>query len=456
MTSTSFKPIMTRRSTPNRLFVLTLLLTLLSSTILLHLTGMLSLVQAQTQACDITGTMSSTRTLGPLAESCDIYHVIGSIVVSEGATLTIEPGTTLRFGKNQTLTVHGTLIARGTQHDPILFTAGTTDTWGYIHFSPTSVSAEFDYNDTYTGGSVIQHAVIEKAGGASVQNNGALRAENSVPWVDHVAIRNNSTTGLRVFNVFRGNFRYRITHNTITNNSSGGVAINSRGSNNQAVLRGNTVRDNTGTGILVSTGIGSSNLVTIIDGNTITGNTLSSSSNAGGGGIHGYCHLGVAAIDPLPDPLDGLGPRGRERDDPVLAEDDADGISPDLLVERLLAPPEFGVLDERERVVAELLGLRADVAADVLDDERVDVERLGDPVEFLGARVGDPHPRRARGGLGRPERLRAVVVVGREFPVGREHHRPYHEWSPPTARPPPTASSAMPTITPAMASDRPG
>ncbi|MFP4439113.1 MAG: right-handed parallel beta-helix repeat-containing protein [Chloroflexaceae bacterium] len=289
MTPTSFKPIVTRGSTPNRLFALTLLLTLLSSTILLHLTGMLSLVQAQTQACDIAGTMSSNRTLGPLAESCDIYNVIGSLVVSEGATLTIEPGTALRFGKNQTLTVHGTLIARGTQHDPILFTAGTTDTWGYIHFSPTSVSAEFDYNDTYTGGSVIQHAVIEKAGGASVQNNGALRAENSVPWVDHVALRNNSTTGLRVFNVFRGNFRYRITNNTIENNRGGGVAIVSSGSSNQAVLRGNTIRDNTGTGVLVSTGIGSSNLVTIIDSNTITGNTLSSSSNAGGGGIHGYC-----------------------------------------------------------------------------------------------------------------------------------------------------------------------
>ena len=103
--------------------------------------------------------------------------------------MTIQPGATIRFEKNKVLAVAGTLVAQGTVDSPITFTSNQASSaagdWGYIHFADSSTDATFDGEGNYTGGSVIQHAVIEYAGGADVSHNGALRIEASSPFIDH-------------------------------------------------------------------------------------------------------------------------------------------------------------------------------------------------------------------------------------------------------------------------------
>jgi hypothetical protein len=56
--------------------------------------------------------------------ACSPYNVTQSISVLSSATLTIEPGVTVRVGSNMTLTVgQGKLVANGTAGNPIVFTS---------------------------------------------------------------------------------------------------------------------------------------------------------------------------------------------------------------------------------------------------------------------------------------------------------------------------------------------
>lgn len=199
---------------------------------------------AYAQQCDIFGLVATNRTLGPNTEGCAGYNVTGSIIINEGVTLTLEPGTTLRFAPNLALTVRGTLVAIGTANQPILLTAATTNNWGYLYFSPTSIAGSFDEAGSYTGGSILQYVIVEKAGSTTVQNNAAVRAENSAPYMDNLTIRDNSTMGLRIFGLERDNFSYRITNSTIVRNDGGGIYNRGNGNSLQILLSGNTVSNN--------------------------------------------------------------------------------------------------------------------------------------------------------------------------------------------------------------------
>src|SRR5206468_1426799 len=64
------------------------------------------------------------------------YHVGANLTVASGATLTIEPGTTVYLGAGVNFTVAngGGLLAEGTATAPIRFTRmpGTSDAWGNL------------------------------------------------------------------------------------------------------------------------------------------------------------------------------------------------------------------------------------------------------------------------------------------------------------------------------------
>jgi parallel beta-helix repeat protein len=272
-----------RSTIPLRLAPALALLLAVAVGVMLLLSGRTPLVLAQ--QCDIIGIVTSDRTLGPAAEGCSSYNFTGSVIVNEGVTLTIEPGTSLLLGPDMTLTVRGTLIARGTPSQPITFSTSTTLFWGYIYFSPTSVPGSFDFNGNYTGGSIIQHAIIEKAGSTSVSNNAALRTENSVPYIDNVTVRDNNTRAIGIFNLNRDIYSYRITNSTIANNV-GGIYILGSGDNVQGLVSNNAIRDNvkdTGSGGGLYISVGGSNSRVTVDGNTLSGNQTGSSSGYGGG-----------------------------------------------------------------------------------------------------------------------------------------------------------------------------
>jgi hypothetical protein len=50
-----------------------------------------------------------------------------SVTVTQGVELTVNPGVTVRFNSGLKLSVDGTLIARGTDADPIIFTSNLSN-----------------------------------------------------------------------------------------------------------------------------------------------------------------------------------------------------------------------------------------------------------------------------------------------------------------------------------------
>jgi parallel beta-helix repeat protein len=73
------------------------------------------------------GTLSQDTTF---TANMALYLIGGTVTVPEGITLTIEPGVVVKFGDRCGLTVNGTLDARGTDDQQIVFTSVWDDTYG--------------------------------------------------------------------------------------------------------------------------------------------------------------------------------------------------------------------------------------------------------------------------------------------------------------------------------------
>jgi parallel beta-helix repeat protein len=222
--------------------------------------------------CMILGIVGTDTMWSP--SQCVPYIVTGHLSVQPGATLTIQPGTTVKFDSLKVLAVAGTLVARGTDANPIIFTSNqpspAAGDWGYIYFSGSSVDATFDGDGNYTGGSIIRHAVIKYAGGVSVIHNGALRIEDSSPFIDHSTIEDNQDNGIFIWDPGTS----RIRGNTIAHNSGAGICVDY----SNPIIQDNTITDHSRSGINICARYSSS---PTIQGNTITGNSASL-----GGGIH--------------------------------------------------------------------------------------------------------------------------------------------------------------------------
>ena len=209
------------------------------------------------------------------------YVTLGNIIVKEGVTLTIESGVTIQFDSGHSLTIEGTLIARGTDKQGIKFTpkgdkwAGA---WGGIVFEGSSTDAKFDDADNYVSGSILQYCTVEFAG-TGVEGNFAS------PFIDHCVISNNADGGISILgdNVV-------IRDSMITDNKGRGMFI---GYSDNATITKNTVTGNGnmlkghGGGIYAS---GAGGATAAITDNILTGNAA-----IYGGGI--YVKYGTIAIN---------------------------------------------------------------------------------------------------------------------------------------------------------------
>ncbi len=111
---------------------------------------LLSTLTSYVYADTVVSGIINTNTTWPLANSP--YIVTGNVLVSEGVTLTIEPGIEVRFDSGTALQTDGTLIARGTSTDNITFTSNQSTPaagdWEFIHLTETSKDATYDADET--------------------------------------------------------------------------------------------------------------------------------------------------------------------------------------------------------------------------------------------------------------------------------------------------------------------
>lgn len=199
------------------------------------------------------------------------YIATGNVLVNSGVTLTIEPGVIVKFDPGKSLQIDGTLIARGISTQKITFTRSSAGNyWGYILFSNSSTDATYNGSGNYTDGSILEYAVVEYAGGASVDNNGALRMDNSSPFINYSAVRSNASNGIIVWNTGAS----KISNSTVSNNSGAGISINSSGS---VIITQSTISRNSDSGIDLT---GSGNFT--VSDSTVDGNSAIGDGGAGG------------------------------------------------------------------------------------------------------------------------------------------------------------------------------
>ena len=160
-----------------------------------------------------------------------VINISGNVIINNGVTLTISPGSILYFGSGASLIVNGNLVAIGTSSQPITFArSGTSGNWGSIVL-----------NGSGANGSTITYANINYGTEVDVTSANNITIQNC-------NITNSSGNGIYVYS----SSNFLAQSNTITNNNSYcGISIIGGSSNNcygNVIYRPNHVQQ--GIGIL--------------------------------------------------------------------------------------------------------------------------------------------------------------------------------------------------------------
>lgn len=195
------------------------------------------------------------------------YIVTSTVQVAEFAKLTIEPGVTVRFAQDASLNIEGSLIARGTQTQPITFTSNALQPnrgdWGQIVFYDYAKKTYYDSNNEYLSGSIIENCVIEFGGGHALSTGAAI-------LIAGCNIHDNKGGIYERPNVSGG----RITHNLVSNNRpQGGIYATN------VLIKDNIVTNNLNEG-------GSGGGIYADNSSIIVGNKVLGNESTRGGGIY--------------------------------------------------------------------------------------------------------------------------------------------------------------------------
>lgn len=203
------------------------------------------------------------------------YQVQGLIVVQDGQTLTIEPGTTVEFVASGRLRVKGNVLAAGTSSNPILLTASNiSNGWNSIFLDSVNVASD---------STIFEHCTIEHGTGT-----GLFRIIN----FNKVRIESCTLQNGQAFSggcVYMANSDAIFKNNLIINNSAqtnGGAFTLGSGT---PVFSGNTISNN------VAGDYGGAFRIAATSNAIYTGNTISNNQALTGGAFSmtSYCTLTV-------------------------------------------------------------------------------------------------------------------------------------------------------------------
>jgi len=196
---------------------------------------LLLLACASASLAQLSGPLSGI--LGP-----GIFHVVDTISVELGDSLTLLPGTTFTFNGGYPFQIYGTLLAEGTENDSIVFTTDTLanpDKWRGLRFSGSSAL-----------GNRLAYCRIERgyATGYWMDNcGGGVYCDDSSPTFANCIIANNTATsaGGGLFCIYSAPAftNCTFTHNT-AQNAGGGVCcdISSASTFENCTFSGNAAR----------------------------------------------------------------------------------------------------------------------------------------------------------------------------------------------------------------------
>ncbi len=153
-------------------------------------------------SCKLDGAVPIEHPTSPTGSetwASGIHHVPTTLTVPVGATLTIAACVQVQLDSDVDLLVNGTLVASGTQAQPIHFqptTAGTP--WGSIHLSPSG-SAQLAYT-TLSGGGGSAPVATSGTLGAPLYAQGTGSPPPAVLAVDHVTVQQATGVGVALVN----------------------------------------------------------------------------------------------------------------------------------------------------------------------------------------------------------------------------------------------------------------
>ncbi len=153
---------------------------------------------------------------------------------SSAATLTIDPGVTIKFASGSGLQVGsgtnmGALVAHGNADNRITLTrSGTSGTWSTLVFNDGTVDAAtiLEYVDIqYSSGVTMSYASPAIRNASMINLSGYVNLSSSSPTLDTITIANNSSYG-----IYLSSSSPVITGGSLTNSSTTGHGIYGSGS----------------------------------------------------------------------------------------------------------------------------------------------------------------------------------------------------------------------------------